>query len=182
FVVFQGAAVDVGGADQGADSVHGDDLGVEHGRLVLAYADASVEELLVVLAAGQEAGALVGVGAGQEDLHGDAAAGGVGEQAGEVGVGGEVGGGQAQPLPGRGDGDAQQGLHVLPAEAGGAADDRDGGVAGLVLGGEAVVPVVELVVAFGPVLGEGCGDAVDGGAAHLDVGVAPFVRGAGVAA
>src|SRR5690606_36543140 len=60
--------------------------------------------------------------------------------------------------------------------------DLDGGVAGLVLGGEAVVPVVELVVAFGPVLGEGCGDAVDGGAAHLDVGVAPFVRGAGVAA
>lgn len=118
----------------------------------------------------------------EQDLDLDAAACGGAQQLDEERIRREVGGGQPNPFLRRLDHHAQQCLHVLPAETGRASHHLHDGFALRGVVDEPVAVIEEFVMALGPVLGESGGQPVHGGTAHLHVGVAPFVRSAGVAA
>ena len=73
-VVVERAAVEVGRADRAATAVHGHDLGVHHRGLEVPDPHAAADQLVVRGLAGELAGPLVGVRAGQQDVDLDARA------------------------------------------------------------------------------------------------------------
>ena len=177
----EGAVVKVGGTGDDEVIVDDDEFAVHHGGGELPDADSGLEEIRVGESGGGAAEGDIDVGAGGDDFDPHAASGGVGDGLPEGGEGDEVGMFDEEGVAGGGDGE-EVGLGDGVALFEGCAEDElglhgaDGGE------GREVVGSTELFAGeFAPVVDEDVLELGDGGAADFVLGIAPVVRGVGMA-
>ena len=154
-VQLERAVVEVDRAHARPRAVHGQRLGVEHGRAVLVKLDSRLQQLVVDRPARGPDDALVDVRARHQHPYGHAALGRVHERLQKRGTRHEVGRGQVQRPLGRRDGQVGQRLGVGVAHArAGARDLHRNAVVERLDVGQVALPAEHLAGGLDPVLGE----------------------------